>query len=435
MAKPTEKIKLDDRKLKALKPAPKGKRYEVMDALVPGFGVRVYDKEDVNRPCKAARRTFFLYTRFPGSQNPTRRALGVYDALSLADARDKAKDWLVMIGRGIDPADEKRQRKAEEEEKRRAEEELKEQTFAAIVEIYITRKIRKQRRAIISEREIRRNLIPVLGHMLITEIASRDVVSLIEAIADRPATSEAHNAFGHLRAFYNWAINRDLYGLETSPCDRLKPKDLIGEKNPREHTLKDKELAAFWRAATRLGYPFGPIFQMLALTGQRKSDVSDARWREFDLPNRRWVIPAKRFKSGKKHIVPLSDAAVEILDGLPHFAKGDHLFSTTSGEKPVSGFSKAKRRLDTEMLLELEEMEPFVIHDIRRTMRTGLASLRVQDHVAEMVIGHGRKGLQRIYDQHSYEPEMREALDAWAARLRGIVSPPPENVVKLPVRA
>ena len=303
MAKPTEKIKLDDRKLKALEPAPKGKRYEVMDALVPGFGVRVYDKEDVSRPGKAARRTFFLYTRFPGSRSPTRRAVGVYDALSLADARDKAKDWLAMIGRGIDPADEARQRKAEEEQKRKAEEELNEQTFAAVVESYIARKIRKQRRAVISEREIRRNLIPVLGNRPITEITRRDVVALIEAIADRPATSEAHNAFGHLRAFYNWAINRDKYGLETSPCDRLKPKELIGEKKPREHTLSDRELAALWRAALRLGYPFGPMFQMLALTGQRKSDVSDARWREFDLPNRRWVIPAKRFKSGKKHIV------------------------------------------------------------------------------------------------------------------------------------
>ena len=74
---------------------------------------------------------------------------------------------------------------------------------------------------------------------------------------------------------------------------------------------------------------------------------------------------------------------------------------------------------------------PWVVHDIRRTVRTRLASLRVSDLVAEMVIGHGRKGIQRVYDQHTYEPEMREALELWAARLRDIVTPPPENVVRL----
>jgi hypothetical protein len=74
---------------------------------------------------------------------------------------------------------------------------------------------------------------------------------------------------------------------------------------------------------------------------------------------------------------------------------------------------------------------PWVVHDIRRTVRTRLASLRVSDLVAEMVIGHGRSGIQRVYDQHTYELEMREALELWAARLRDIVTPPPENVVRL----
>ena len=126
----------------------------------------------------------------------------------------------------------------------------------------------------------------------------------------------------------------------------------------------------------------------------------------------------------------LSDAAISILESLPRFNRGDCLFSTSFGEKPVSGFSKAKRRLNSYMQQEIE-FEPFVLHDLRRTMRTGLASLRVQDHVAEKVIGHGRKGLQRVYDQHHYEKEMREALNLWAARLRSIVTPSPANVVKL----
>ena len=170
----------------------------------------------------------------------------------------------------------------------------------------------------------------------------------------------------------------------------------------------------------------GRSTRLLLLTGARKSEVAEARWSEFDLKKKIWTVPPERFKSNASHLVPLSDAAIAIIESLPRFTKGDHLFTTTYGEKPVGGFSKAKARLD-----KLMSASPWVIHDIRRTVRTRLASLRVSDLVAEMVIGHGRKGIQRVYDQHTYEPEMREALELWAARLRDIVTPPPENVVRL----
>ena len=105
------------------------------------------------------------------------------------------------------------------------------------------------------------------------------------------------------------------------------------------------------------------------------------------------------------------------------------------GLKPVNGFSKGKDKLDQAMKVQLGGCapSPWVIHDIRRTVRTRLSELRVPEHVAERVIGHARKGLLRIYDQHRYQDEMREALEAWEARLRAIVSPPPDNVVPLRV--
>ena len=181
-----------------------------------------------------------------------------------------------------------------------------------------------------------------------------------------------------------------------------------------------------------IGYPFGTLYQLLLLTGARKSEMSDARWREFDLMKRIWTVPPERFKSNASHLVPLSDAAIAMLETLPHFTKGDHLFTTSYGEKPVSGFSKAKTRVDALIREQLGTTpHSWVIHDIRRTVRTRMASLRVSDLVAEMVIGHGRKGIQRVYDQHTYEPEMREALELWAARLRDIVTPPPDNVVRM----
>jgi integrase len=168
------------------------------------------------------------------------------------------------------------------------------------------------------------------------------------------------------------------------------------------------------------------------LTGQRKAEVAGARWREIDLERRLWTIPPERFKSDAVHVVPLADPAMALLAGLPRFAGGDYLFSSTHGRKPVNGFSNAKIVLEQRLAEALgAEPERWVLHDIRRTVRTRLSGLRVPDPVAEMVIGHARKGLARVYDQHQYLDEMREALDAWAMRLRSIVEPPATNVVAL----
>jgi integrase len=254
---------------------------------------------------------------------------------------------------------------------------------------------------------------------------------LVESIAKRPAPYLAHVVLGHARSLFNWAINRGAYGLETSPVDRIKPAALIGAKEPRQRVLNDAEIAAVWRGSEALGYPFGPLYQLLLLTGARKNEVAGANWSEFDLKKKIWTVPPERFKSNASHLVPLSDQAVAILEALPRFTKGDHLFTTTYGEKPISGFSKGKDRLDKLMNQDMGTSPRWVTHDIRRTVRTRLASLRISDLVAEMVIGHGRKGIQRVYDQHSYQDEMREALKQWASRLRDIVSPPPDNVVKL----
>jgi integrase len=402
------KKRLTDRTLKALKP--KRQRYELMDTDVPGFGVRVSE---------AGQRTFILIARYPGSPNPTRRAIGEYPAISLEKARRRARDWRDLIEKGVDP-------KVHEARLRREEIRKQQTTFGAVAEDFLERHVSSQRRASDTAREIRKELIGPWGERPIAGITREDVVILVEAIARRPAPYLAHVVLGHIRSLFNWAINRGTYGLETSPCDRLKPGALIGAKQPRQRILSDTEIAALWRASEAIGYPYGPLYRMLLLTGARKSEASDARWSEFDLKKKIWTVPAERFKSNATHLVPLSDQAMAVLESIPRFTKGDHLFSANFGDKPVGGFSKAKARLD-----KLMGAPPWVIHDIRRTVRTRLASLRVPDMVAEMVIGHGRRGLQRVYDQHTYEAEMREALERWAARLRDIVTPPPDNLVRL----
>ncbi|WP_159080025.1 site-specific integrase [Methyloceanibacter sp. wino2] len=402
-----DKRKFSDTFLRSLQSAPTGLRVEFMDTVVPGFGVRLTDK---------GRKTFILLARYPGSNNPTRRKLGEYPSLSLEKARKKARDWIDLIKDGKDPRN-------EEEAQRRAEQRKRDDRFEGVVEAYVSRVLPSQRRGDIVAREMRREFCGRWTGRPISSIERRDVIEAISEVVERGATYQAHNLFGHLRSFFNWCIEAGDYGLEHSPCDRIRPNKLIGERKSRQRVLTDAELRAFWIATGEIGYPFGPLYRLLLLTGARKSEIGEARERELDRVKKALVIPPERFKSDATHIVPLTDEAMKVIDGLPVFEKPNFLFSTSFGVRPVSGFANAKERLDRLMAAELgRPLDPWRNHDLRRTMRTQLAALRVSDTIAEMVIGHGRRGLQRVYDQHSYEREMREALELWADRLHEIVT-------------
>jgi integrase len=325
---------LNDKIVKSLKPARPGKRYVVMDAIVPGFGVRVTDK---------GHRTFALVTRFPGAKNPTRRALGDYGELTLEAARKKARLWLELVQAGKDPA-------IEDERAKREVLRKKKHTFATVAEEFIKRHISKTRKAAVAEREIRREFIERWATRPITDIDQSDVKAVLRAAVDRDAPYQAHNLLVHIRSLFNWAIAQGDYGLERSPCDRLQPKMVIGKKAIRTRVLRDDELRLLWKATDDMGYPYGPLFRLLVLTGQRKSEVAEARWSEIDLKSKVWTIPAERMKADAAHVVPLAEDAIEVLEILPRFTNGDYVFSTTFGKKPVNGFSKAKDRIDELML-------------------------------------------------------------------------------------
>ncbi len=422
------KRNLTDRTLKALKPAAAGKLYDVMDSVVPGFGVRVSD---------SGRRTFVLVARYPGSRNPARRAIGAYGAVTLADARQKAQDWLKLIEGGKDPAREiQRQR---------------ENSFASVAEKFIAYIHRqKLRTAADMERNLRKTFVEEWGARPITTIGSDDIKRVIRRTVEREATYQAHRDFALVRRVFNWAIGTDDYGLELNPCRRLNSADLIGERRARDRVLSDDELRALWRVADRLGYPYGPVYRLLALTGLRLGEACRARWSEFDLGRREWTIPAERMKKvkggAKSFMVPLTDAVLEVLNSLPRFDSGDFLFSHTFGKTPLRPnlFSDPKERLDKIMLEELRAvalergkdpervtLPDFVNHDIRRTVRTHLSALRIGEEVREAVLAHVRPGIKGVYDKHQYLDEKREALTLWNARLRSIVEPPPANVVEL----
>ncbi|MGV3548976.1 tyrosine-type recombinase/integrase [Rhizobium sp.] len=406
---------LTDAYIRSLKPAEKGKRYAVADAVVPGLKIRVTDR---------GTKSFIVWKRWGGAPNPSARALGTFgpsdggNQLTLASARTRARDWLEMRAAGKDPKQVALQESLVEAAK-------KANSFESVMEAYLARHVRGHRKADQTEREIRKELLSALRERPITEVTRKDLISIIDKIVDRGANYQAHNIWGHASSLFNWAIDSD-YGLAVSPCWPKKPRSLLtkeGAKKPRQRVLKESEIAAFWQASGEMGYPYGPLFQILLLTGQRKNELAGARWSEFDLVSRTLTIPPERYKSDAAHVVPLSDEVLQILASLPRWPEGDHLFSTTSGRVPVNGFSKAKQRLDAGMNVRLgTKPASFVIHDIRRTVRTGLAQAKVPEHIAELVIGHARRGLAGVYDRHSYLDERRSALRDWASRVAQLMN-------------
>jgi integrase len=197
----------------------------------------------------------------------------VYGAITLADARTKAQEWLKLIRQGIDPI-------IEEERRRAGELRRQENTFAAVAEDFIKEKVATERKGREVARDIRRVFIPAWGSRPITDITALEVRSLIKKFKEDGKPYQAFNLLGYARRLFNWAIGQHVYGIESSPCDRLKPRDIIGEKRQRTRILSDEELRAAWQATEVLGYPYGPMFRLLILTGQRRSEVAKASRRQ-----------------------------------------------------------------------------------------------------------------------------------------------------------
>ena len=205
---------------------------------------------------------------------------------------------------------------------------------------------------------------------------------------------------------------------------------------PRERVLSDAELALVWKASESLDYPFEGVVKMLILTGQRRSEISDGRWSEIDASAKLWRLPSERVKNKRGHEVPLSPQALALFEALPRIG-GSPLLFTTNGKTPVSGFSRTKHNLDAAIAeLNGAPIPPFVIHDIRRSVASGMAAIGVDLVVIERVLNHvsgSFAGIVSVYQHHKFEPEMRRALERWGAHIERLVAGEPENNV-LPLR-
>jgi integrase len=441
MPKTDHRVTLTDNKVKGIKLAKLGRRFQVMDSVVPGFGVRVSDKS----------KTYILRTRFPGLGSATRREIGKAGDISLADARDVARRWRELARKGIDPADQDRKEREAAAVKLRT-------TFAAVVHDFERDKLATERKGEDAMREFRRDLLPIWGEMPITEITDLHIAALIKERGRKRNVPKfkgsggkiaARNLLSLIKRFFRWAAAQPEYGLSRSPCLYLRASDLLGDMpRPRARVLTDDELFALWRAASRMAYPHGPAYQLLCLTALRLNEAMDAAWDEFKFREGVWEIPALRMKGkeskAQPHAVPLTKDILAVLESLPRFKGGKFLFSTTAGRTAAWIGSNVKARLDRRMLRTLKALakmrgdDPalvtlpaFVNHDVRRTVRSRLSRLKIADEAREAVLAHARPGIKGVYDLHDYLDEKREALELWAARLREIVTPKPDNVIKL----
>jgi integrase len=442
-----DKRSLSDRFLKGLKPAPAGSHRDYRDAHVPGFGIRVYDLKDTNpaRRDRAGKIAFVMYTRFTRGAAPARRIIGIYGAISLENARRTAGEWRSLIAKGIDPAVVE---KANREKEAREAAARIQHAFSTVVETFVIDKLKLERDGKDSERVLRSTFVAAWGDRPIGEITALDVLTIINA-KKRRAPQQARALLVLIRRFFNWVLDQHTYGLDRSPCDRLSVSRIIGPVPKRNRRLTDAELFAFWRATGRMGYPAGPVYRMLLLTGLRLNECAQLSWSEIQGDT--IVIPAARMKAkdatAVEHLVPITAAMRDIIASLPRIRGGQYLFSQSAGKRPLAMTGPIKRDLDQRMLASLKAMARrrgeahehvtlphWTNHDLRRSVRSGLSQLRIEFNVGEMILAHRPPGVVGTYDVHQYLDERREALQAWAQRIASIVNPVAAKVVKLPRR-
>lgn len=354
-----------------------------------------------------------------------------------------------QIWRKVDPFEAQREAlkaaKADKEAAAKTFASLAKLAFGQVANDYMASARKRLRRADEQSKIIDRDLRPAFADTPLQSISAEDINEQLGKVGERSA-SAALKAYVALRAIFAHAHkkHRKLFPVNASPFADVDRPAAGGQ---RERHLEDKEIRLFWEATRVLGWPFGPIYQLLLLTGTRLREVAQGHWSEINLEEKRWYLPGERTKNGKAHWVHLSPAAIAIIKDLPRVCKEDapDFIFTTNGETPVSGFSRAKRRLDVAVAKILAadaedagettpKLNPFVIHDLRRTFARGCQKLGYPPEIVERLLGHvtdTESGLKGVYQTYGFEPERVEATNKWADRVRRIVDGCSARVVKL----
>ena len=405
---------LTDIAIKKLVSSPPAARLETPDGKVAGLYF-------VQQPSGAT--SWALRYRAAGV--PRKLTLGSFPALDIKAARRAAEEARGAIARGEDPAGEKKAAREAARADRAAETDLIEKVVETFIERHAKRATRDWKE---TERLLNRNVVERWKGRRLSTITKPQVHDLLDSIVDRGAPIAANRVHTQLNVMGRWAVERGI--VTTNPFAGIKAPS-SERSRARERVLSDDELRLVWTAAEAIGWPFGSIVKLLALTGARRDEVAQVEWREIDFDRALWTLPAARSKNRREHAIPLSVSALEILRSLPRVERSGLVFTTTNGRVPVSGFNKAKDRFDNaigELRAQAgseEPIEPWVFHDLRRTMATNLQKLGVRLEVTEAVLNHvsgSRAGIVGVYQKHDYATEKRQALEAWAKRVEEIVT-------------
>lgn len=314
------------------------------------------------------------------------KKLGTFPGMGLATARIEAERLLEAIAKG-------------------GSAEAVERTFGAVADFWIKNVAKRKNDSWqLQQRQLELHVLPAWGERKITDIRRAHVRDLVEALEGDVLPNRILTL---IKTIFRFALSRDW--IDFSPADAIrKPKD----EKERDRVLTMMELAWIWKAARLAGYPFGPFTMLLILTAQRRTEVASMRWRDLDLDAGNWIIRSDDTKADRKHLVPLSPLAVQNLKDLPRM--GDYVF-TSDGESHISGYASAKAKLDGFIAGLKGSVEPWRFHDLRRTAATHMVRLGILEIVVGRVLNHALTGVTaKVYALHSYAPEKRQALDAWA---------------------
>ncbi len=381
------RVHLTDRSLRSL--STEKVQEDFWDTVLPGFGVRVG---------RGGGRSFFV--RFRGAGKQRRLLLGSYPAVSLAEARDKARGIAGDLARDIDPV--------QEVEAARAG-----LTFAELAEKYLERHARVHKRSWEEDRRILdKEILPSWAGRRAAEVRKGDVLTVLDVVVDRGAPIMANRTLALIRKVFNWGLGRDL--VEHNPC--------LGVARPaperrRDRVLSYAEIRRLWRTWEGECQPVRTAFQLLLLTAQRSGEVRAMCWNEIS--DGRWTLPAARTKAKRAHVVPLSRQVEAILGSLLR-SDGDPWVvgsPRVPGEQLYeSSLSHSCRRLRSVVGFEWRA------HDLRRTAASHMTALGISRLVVSQILNHADNSVTAIYDRHSYLPEMRQALQAWADEVDRILA-------------
>ncbi|WP_082543610.1 tyrosine-type recombinase/integrase [Sphingomonas sp. Leaf339] len=404
--------KITKRSVDALQP--KDRDEFMWDTDLRGFGVKITPK---------GTKTYIVQYRMGGRSTGTSRwTIGQHGAWSPNSAREEAERILRKVGSGTDPRIEANDKAAADQARKLDNIRFDFATYGERFLAEYGKQKWRPRTYASAESNMRRWVFPTLAGKSLLTIERRDVVSIFDRL---PSSSPAlpRSIFALVRKLFTWAVERG--DLERSPIEGMGSPAAVAS---RDRVLSDHELSLIAVFADDLGAPFAAFFRLLIVTGQRRDEVAGMSWSEVDRDSLEWVIPARRSKNAKEHTVPLNDLALIELDGLAGGNSWPHagFVFTTTGKTPISGYSKAKMRLDG--IVQRHSIRPISawrIHDLRRTFATAMQRLNVRFEVTEALLNHvsgSKSGTAGVYQRHDWKPEKRVAMDAWAVHLQKLIA-------------